>query len=54
VVTSACLSPTLGIPIAMAMVDVAKNAPGTPLTVDTGRGILEGEVAALPFYKAAK
>jgi aminomethyltransferase len=54
VVTSACLSPTLGIPIAMAMVDTGKAIPGTSLTVDTGRGVLEGEVTALPFYKAPK
>lgn len=54
VVTSACLSPTLGFPIAMAFVDSAKSTAGTPLTVDTGRGILEGEVSALPFYKAPK
>lgn len=54
IVTSACLSPTLGIPIAMAFVDSAKTTAGTPLTVDTGRGVLEGEVTALPFYKAPK
>lgn len=54
VVTSACLSPTLGHPIAMAFVDIAKAAPGTALTVDTGRGVLEGEVTTLPFYKAPR
>ncbi len=54
IVTSACLSPTLGFPIAMAFVESAKATAGTPLTVDTGRGILEGEVSALPFYKAPK
>jgi aminomethyltransferase len=53
-VTSACLSPTLGVPIAMAMVDKELTLPGTALTVDTGRGVLEGEVTALPFYKAPK
>lgn len=54
-VTSACMSPTLGAPIAMALVDTAMTAVGTPLRIDTGRdSLLEGEVVALPFYKAPK
>ncbi len=53
-VTSACLSPTLGHGIAMGFVDVAKLDVGTMLTVDTGRGELEGKVVKLPFYKAPK
>lgn len=54
-VTSACMSPTLGAPIAMALVDVSMAAAGTPVQVDTGRdSVLDGEVVALPFYKAPK
>lgn len=54
VVTSGCLSPTLGKSIAMGFVDREKTAAGTNLTVDTGRGILEGRTVAMPFYKAPK
>jgi aminomethyltransferase len=53
-VTSACLSPTLGYPIAMAMVDTASAAEGGSVQIDTGRGVLEGKVTRLPFYKAPK
>lgn len=54
VVTSGCLSPTLGTSIAMGFVDSARTAPGTSLVVDTGRGLLEGKVVPMPFYKSAK
>lgn len=54
VVTSACLSPTLERPIAMAMVDSALCEPGTALEVDAGRARLEAMATALPFYKAPK
>jgi aminomethyltransferase len=54
VVTSACLSPTLDRPIAMGFVSPSRAAPGTPIAVDTGRGVLEGTIVALPFYKAPK
>jgi aminomethyltransferase len=53
-VTSACLSPTLGHAIAMAFVDTAQAAEGGTLQIDTGRGVLEGKVTKLPFYKAPK
>lgn len=55
-VTSACLSPTLGRPIAMALVDVEKAEPGAALQIDTGPGkpALEAVVTPLPFYKAKK
>ncbi|MBF6135695.1 glycine cleavage system aminomethyltransferase GcvT [Nocardia otitidiscaviarum] len=50
VVTSGALSPTLGVPIAMAMVDSDHAAPGTALTIDV-RGRREPvETTALPFY----
>lgn len=54
VVTSGCLSPTLGYPIAMGFVDRDKNAEGAKLSIDTGRNLLEGKVVKMPFYKAAK
>lgn len=51
-VTSGCLSPTLGMPIAMALVDAASSEPGTPVQIDTGRGaVLDGTIVPLPFYK---
>lgn len=54
VVTSGCLSPTLDKPIAMGFVAASKAGPGTPVQVDTGRGVFEGTIVPLPFYKAAK
>lgn len=55
VVTSACLSPTLGYPIAMALLDRAvADGEGGAVQVDTGRAVLEGRTMKLPFYKAEK
>jgi len=54
-ITSACLSPTLERPIAMAILDSECAEPGTALTIDTGKGAaLEAKTTALPFYKAPK
>lgn len=53
-VTSACLSPTLGRPIAMAFVSAQAATPGSAVQVDTGRGVLEGKIVPMPFYKAPK
>jgi aminomethyltransferase len=54
-VTSACLSPTLEKPIALAYVNAAQSEKGTALEVDTGKGsVFEGHVVATPFYKAKK
>lgn len=53
-VTSGCLSPTLGYAIAMAFVDTGSSEPGTAVAVDSGRGMLEGKIVKLPFYKAPK
>ncbi len=50
-VTSACLSPTLDVPIAMAYLDASANAPGRHVTIDLGRGEAPAEVVPLPFYK---
>jgi aminomethyltransferase len=54
-VTSGAPSPTLGKPIAMAYVDAAHSAPGTPgVRVDIRGSHEPYEVAALPFYKRQK
>ncbi|MPY50138.1 glycine cleavage system aminomethyltransferase GcvT [Streptomyces acidicola] len=54
-VTSGAPSPTLGKPIAMAYVDAAHSAPGTPGVGVDIRGTHEPyEVVALPFYKRQK
>jgi aminomethyltransferase len=50
-VTSGCLSPTLGYPIAMAYVDSANTANGTKLQIDLGKAAAEAEIVAMPFYK---
>jgi aminomethyltransferase len=49
-VTSGVLSPTLGLPIALAYVDVAFTEPGTALTVDVRGHHQPYSVVALPFY----
>ena len=49
-VTSGALSPTLGIPIAMAYVDPAAAAVGTDLTVDVRGTAIPARVVPLPFY----
>ncbi|MFJ6740123.1 glycine cleavage system aminomethyltransferase GcvT [Streptomyces sp. NPDC091279] len=54
-VTSGTPSPTLGRPIAMAYVDAAHAAPGTPGVGVDIRGSHEPyEVVALPFYRRQK
>ncbi|MFM9994763.1 MAG: glycine cleavage system aminomethyltransferase GcvT [Phycisphaerales bacterium] len=54
VVTSACPSPTLGRCIAMGFLDADRVEPGAAVQIDTGRGMLDGRIEKLPFYKAAK
>lgn len=50
-VTSGCLSPTLGYPIAMAYVDAAHSEPGSSLRVDLGKALVDAVVVPMPFYK---
>lgn len=50
-ITSGALSPTLGVPIAMAYVDVGHEHPGTTVTVDVRGTPLPAEVVELPFYR---
>jgi aminomethyltransferase len=54
IVTSGCTGPTVGYPLAMAFVDRALAEPGKALSIDSGRGMLQGVVVKLPFYKASK
>jgi len=53
-VTSGCLSPTLGHPVAMAYVDPAHADAGAAVDVDFGRKTAEAQVVNLPFYKPGK
>lgn len=54
-ITSACLSPTLERPIAMAYINSDHATPGTRVTIDTGKAsTLDAEITTLPFYKAPK
>ncbi len=50
-ITSGCLSPTLGYPIAMAYLDSARTAVGTQVSIDFGSTVEPAEVVKLPFYK---
>ncbi len=54
VVTSGALSPTLGVPIAMAFVAPRFARPGTELRVDVRGSRLPFTVTALPFYSRKK
>ena len=49
-VTSGTMSPTLGVPIAMAFVAPADSAPGTMLDVEIRDVRAAAEVVPLPFY----
>jgi aminomethyltransferase len=53
-VTSGCMSPTLEKSIAMAYIRAENCDAGTKIQVDAGRHQFDGEVVALPFYKAPK
>ncbi|MGH7245096.1 MAG: glycine cleavage system aminomethyltransferase GcvT [Phycisphaerales bacterium] len=56
-VTSGCLSPTLGYPIAMGFADIGATELGTAVTVDCGRGeegAFQGKVVKMPFYSPTK
>lgn len=50
-VTSGALSPTLGVPIAMAYVSTGWSQPDTELTVDVRGKPHEVKVTTLPFYR---
>ena len=52
-VTSGSFSPSLARAIALAYVAKENAAIGTPLAVQTDRGVLSGSITELPFYKHA-
>lgn len=54
IVTSGCPSPTLGYPIAMALVDRGAAPEGAPVEIDTGKERLGATSVKMPFYKAPK
>lgn len=54
VITSGCMSPTLGAPIAMGFIDRQHNNPGAKVTIDAGRAELPAEVRANPLYTKPK
>lgn len=54
VVTSGCLSPTLGRPIAMAYLDAARAEPGGAVEVVLGGNEVTAEIVSLPFYKRGR
>ncbi|CAN5182809.1 glycine cleavage system aminomethyltransferase GcvT [soil metagenome] len=53
-ITSGALSPTLGVPIAMAYVDAALSGVGTAIDIDVRGSRIPAVVVALPFYKREK
>jgi len=50
IVTSGCVSPTLGYPIAMAYLPRETTAEGSAVEVDLGGGT-DATIVPLPFYK---
>jgi len=54
IVTSGCMSPTLGYPIAMAYVDASSAEVGTVMQVALGSSMVDAQVVPMPFYKRAK
>jgi aminomethyltransferase len=55
VVSSACLSPTLGFPIGMGFLDKAIASEGAAFQIDTGKdSLLEGKTRKLPFYNPTR
>jgi aminomethyltransferase len=53
-ITSGALSPTLGIPVAMAYVEPSFSRPGTEVLVDIRGSRAAYTVTALPFYRRKK
>jgi len=53
-VTSGTMSPTLGKALAMAIVELPYNEPGTQLSVEVRGKMLDARVIEMPFYKRNK
>lgn len=55
IVSSACLSPTLGAPIAMGFLDRDIAPEGADVEIDTGRdAVIAGKTRKLPFYNPTR
>jgi aminomethyltransferase len=55
VISSACLSPTLGCPIAMGFVDRDIAPENAAVEIDTGRdSVIAGKTRKLPFYNPTR
>ncbi len=54
IVTSGCVSPTLGYPIAMGYVDAAHSEVDTMMQVALGGSVIDAKVVPMPFYKRSK
>jgi len=52
-VTSGCFAPSLGSAIALAYINKAHCAAGTPVVIQSGKRSLKGVVTTLPFYTEA-
>ncbi|MGE3181844.1 MAG: glycine cleavage system aminomethyltransferase GcvT [Phycisphaerae bacterium] len=50
-ITSGALTPTIGKPIAMGLLDTALASPGSKVPIDLRGTLVEAEVVPLPFYK---
>lgn len=50
-ITSGCLSPTLGYPVAMAYVNPQTCGDGDTVCVDLGSKRVDAQVVSMPFYK---
>ena len=53
-ITSGCVSPTLGYPIAMAYVDVEHAEVGTTVGVALGSKQVDARIVGLPFYECER
>lgn len=53
-VTSGCMSPTLGLPIAMAYVTPGSVNEGDTVSIPMGSKTIDATVCKTPFYKRAK
>jgi aminomethyltransferase len=51
-ITSGCVSPTLGRPIAMGYLDAVHAQPGTRVQIDLGKSHVDAEIVKLPFHKS--
>lgn len=53
IVTSGSIAPSLGVAIALAYVATDSATAGTPVKLDSGRGMLDGMITTTPLYTEA-